>query len=339
MASGNGSAEAGDEEPNPYLAMRAAKIARNERRLRELGLMKPPPQQPKPSPTQPPQRSAHPARANRGERLHRIHDGPLRRSSRLSSQGAKPDYRDAAIPSEAQLASGRKRQRSAYGGGDDAPQSLAEEPPSRGEGVARPVAAPSAPAANSVRSIELDVAALVLGGGDGSGQLGRMMEGTGKEHVINRCFSLAASAEDRRRLDGAKLSFNKYCGVQEWKNCAFLWVNLGNADSPNEFLDGAGRVTWFGGSRMHDDSPVIRKLLQYGRDAAEGRSNIVLWCRRYRPEVKSFSPYVCFGRLGYRSHEPGSQPLSFLWDLLDHGGLVNHEDQTVRETFEEFTKL
>jgi hypothetical protein len=31
-------------------------------------------------------------------------------------------------------------------------------------------------------------------------------------------------------------------------------------------------------------------------------SNVVLLCRRYTPQTKSFTPYVCFGRLGYRSH-------------------------------------
>ena len=66
-------------------------------------------------------------------------------------------------------------------------------------------------------------------------------------------------------------------------------------------------------------------------------SDVVLWCRRYRPETKAFSPYVCFGRVGYRSHEPGSQPLAFVWDLLDYDGLRFSSDATVRETFELFT--
>jgi len=107
---------------------------------------------------------------------------------------------------------------------------------------------------------------------------------------------------------------------------------------------------------MHDESPVIHKLLRYGKvdsdatntatTAAGGvcswrsskKSNIILWCRRYRPEVKNFSPYVCFGRMGYRSHVPGSRPLSFVWDLLDYDGLKHHDDPDVRETFELFTR-
>lgn len=134
------------------------------------------------------------------------------------------------------------------------------------------------------------------------------------------------------------------------QNSVFLWVNLGAPDSPNEFLDDARMVTWFGGSRTHDGSPAIRELLRRGR-RREGRpgggggggegggiSDVVLWCRRYRPEARAFTPYVCFGRMGYRSHKPGSRPLAFVWDLLDYDGLRFHPDPVVREMFDLFTK-
>ena len=293
-----------DEESNPYLAMRKAKIARNQKRLRELGLLKPP--QP------PPIVSTHRTRSSRQKQKAPLVQGPARRSSRLSSQ-ARPEYTDVSLPSEKQPSSiNRKRSRS----------------PPTARRVTPPKPLPS-PSANSVRGIKLDVKTL-LGKGS-TGLLGKMVEHTGKEFVINQSFSLAATAEDQQRLANSRLSFNKYCGVQEWNNCIFLWVNLGTADSPNEFLDDARRVTWFGGSRMHDESPVIHKLLQ-GES-----SNIILWCRRYQKEVKNFTPYVCFGRMGYNSHVPGSRPLSFVWDLLDYDALKN--DSVVRDTFEVFTKL
>ncbi|KAL9189620.1 hypothetical protein ACHAXT_009295 [Thalassiosira profunda] len=312
------------EEGNPYLAARSAKIARNENRLRELGLWK----EPRPSSGGAPKakRSRKPAPS--------APRGPVRRSGRLSSQ-ARPDYKDASLPSEVHLSAGRKRPISTTDN-----DLYADEAPAPVVRRAASAATPKAPAANSVRSIDLDVKKLLLGEGGGSaaGLLGKMVEQTGKEFVVNQSFALAASADDQERLAHAKLSFNKYCGVQEWGNCVFLWVNLGNADSPNDFLDDARQVTWFGGSRMHDESPVIHKLLEYGKEASSaGGSNIVLWCRRHRPEDKSFSPYACFGRLGYRSHVPGSRPLSFVWELLDYDRLKNHADAGVRQTFEEFT--
>jgi hypothetical protein len=96
---------------------------------------------------------------------------------------------------------------------------------------------------------------------------------------------------------------------------------------------------------MHDGSPAIRELLRRGRmregrpgGGGGGTSDVVLWCRRYRPEARAFTPYVCFGRMGYRSHVPGSRPLAFVWDLLDYDGLRNHPDQAVREMFDLFTK-
>lgn len=340
----------GGGDANPYLAMREAKIARNEKRLRELGLLKPP---------QPPAAAAAAAmpRTKRSEMqktILLIHNGPVRRSSRISLK-TKPDYKDVSLPSEsgtqqpAAVGRNRKRPRSPVLEPDDQITSstfvVAKRAPSR-------KSSPSTPAANSVRSIDLDVKTLVLGkdrsSNDNNGLLGKIMEHTGKEFIINESFSLAASAEDQLRLSNTMLSFNKYCGVQEWKNAIFLWVNLGTGDSPNEFLEDASRVTWFGGSRMHDDSPVVHKLINYGKEASGSSvtkdedekkvSDIVLWCRRYQPEIKKFSPYACFGRMGYRSHMPGSRPLSFVWDLLDRDGLINHDDPAVREMFEAFTK-
>jgi hypothetical protein len=228
----------------------------------------------------------------------------------------------------------------------------------------------STPAANSVRSIELDVEALILGrtdtadddcnprhdDDDGGGLLGMMVERTGKECVVNASFTLAASYVDKQRLGGTKLSFNKYSGVQEWKNCVYLWINLNMADSPNDFLDDGRQITWFGRSKMHDHSPAILSLLRLGRkkrsddqkttastttsgsEMSSETSNVVLWCRQYTPQTKTFTPYVCFGRLGYRSHIPESRPLAFVWELLDYDGLKFHHDHSVRERFELFTR-
>lgn len=330
-------------DDNPYVAMRSAKIARNEKRLRELGLL---------STTTPPTR--HPKRravATTPRYSIVTPCGPARRSDRLLST-RKINYKDVMITAaEAQLTKRSSLLPPLPGDGDDASFLTAS---SDVEMISHAVKTKlvyqstvmSTPAANSVRSIELDVEAL------GGGLLGKMVERTGKECVVNASFILAASNGDKQRLGGAKLSFNKYSGVQEWKNCVLLWVNLNTVDSPNDFLDNGRQMTWFGGSKMHDQSPAILSLLRLGRKKSSSdidhmttsgvmsseMSSVVLWCRRYTPHTKTFTPYVCFGQLGYRSHIPESQPLAFVWDLLDYDRLKFHQDHAVRETFELFTK-
>ena len=224
---------------------------------------------------------------------------------------------------------------------------------------ASPAPARSIPKANSVRSISLDVRQLVHGNADTAGFLGIPVAHTGKEHVIEESFKLASCEEDRQRLSGQRLSFNKYSGVQEWGNDVFfLWVNLGMKNDNvviNDFPEGGKYVTWFGGSRMHDESPVIKDLIRVGYEQRKqqqrvppatsvGESSsalpssaggIVLWCRLYNDGTKKFCPYICLGRLSYESHVPGSSPLSFVWKLMDFDALQNHDDQLVRRQFEQ----
>ena len=173
---------------------------------------------------------------------------------------------------------------------------------------------------------------------ENSGILGLTMERAGKEFVIYKSFEVAASLEDQQRLKGARLSFNKYSGVQEWNNCIFLWVNLGSNGNAvvNTFLDGGKQITWFGGSKMTDDSPIVEKLIRWGNEATDSASKIILWCRKFDPGTKTFLPYVCLGRLSYHDHEAGSRPLAFVWNLLDCDRMANHRDTRVREMFQSF---
>jgi hypothetical protein len=54
---------------------------------------------------------------------------------------------------------------------------------------------------------------------------------------MGKAFVMEESAQLCSHHSG-NISFNKYSGVQEWKNALFLWVNLGNGgDVVNEFLD------------------------------------------------------------------------------------------------------
>eukprot|EP00980_Cylindrotheca_fusiformis_P002714 scaffold627_cov125-Cylindrotheca_fusiformis.AAC.31 len=321
--------EAEEVPENSYLALRAAKIARNQARLKELGLWKPPMQI---SPVPPGDEKSKLKKAKRSK----VNEKPslkspvnLRRSRRLSDKPEQPttSQEDTTTaeqvvkksPLIGQQRNTKKRSRAAY-----APS------------------LPSQPAGNSVRSIDLDTELLVVG--EEKAVLGRSMERTGKEFVIYQSFALAASTKDLERLGGSRLSFNKYCGVQEWKNAIFLWVNLGNnKDNPvvNDFLEDGRQITWFGGSRMYDDSPVIHRLIQLGKEGEGGERNessrVILWCRKYQTATKQFTPYVCFGRLAYQSHVRESHPLAFVWRLLDYDRFKNHTDPNIRARFQEFT--
>jgi hypothetical protein len=299
-------------DENPYLALRAAKMARNQARLKELGLVS--------------QATAVATRSLRRQLSTRTAPAkktiPTRRSRRLSQESEPTLYKELHIQNYHSLlpkkAVTRKRPRST----DSTKGKVTVAPP---------------PPSNSVRSINIHTTTLVLGE---KGVLGIPMERSGKQLVIDETFALAAYPEDQQRLRGTRLSFNKYCGVQEWKNAIFLWVNLGGKDNSviNDFLCDGRQITWFGGSRMHDDSPVVHKLIKLGQEATESFSVIILWCRKYRPKIKTYSPYHCLGRLKYHSHIPESRPLSFVWSLLDYDALLEHTDPNVNEIFQSMIK-
>ncbi len=45
--------------------------------------------------------------------------------------------------------------------------------------------------------------------------------------------------------------FNKYPGVLEWKNCIYLWVNIGGSGGyTNNFFEKGRQMIWYGGSKM-----------------------------------------------------------------------------------------
>ena len=90
---------------------------------------------------------------------------------------------------------------------------------------------------------------------------------------------------------------------------------------------------------MHDESAVIQKLLTLGKAAMHDSSNLVLWVRRYDADLKKFTPYICLGRLQYHSHQPRSQPLAFVWNLIDADLLKSHADPAVKELFESLILL
>lgn len=318
---------------NPYLALRAAKIARNQARLKELGLYTFPKAKTRTTTT----------RSN--NKKHSTPSilaivTPSRRSSRISGQPIKANYMEVSntLLNDTKRHHQRGTKRSLTVLDDDDDNDADERIYNMDKQLKKKIISSkksssiSEPAANSVRSISLDTSKLVLK------FLGKPMETFGKDFVIHNTFSEVAYPEDIHRLQGvSRLSFNKYCGVQEWKNSIYLWINLGG---PNDFSSNGRCVSWFGGSKMREDSPVIQRLIHMGKETASNNSSIstsriILWCRHNDAQTKKLLPYTCMGRLAYESHVPGSQPVTFTWRLIDYDSIM--DSQTTREYFQEAT--
>mmetsp|Transcript_10631 Transcript_10631/g.17892 ORF Transcript_10631/g.17892 Transcript_10631/m.17892 type:complete len:383 (+) Transcript_10631:63-1211(+) len=59
-----------------------------------------------------------------------------------------------------------------------------------------------------------------------------------------------------------EVRFSKYTGVAEWRNCCYLWVNIGGTSGyRNAFSEQGRHMMWYGGSRMKADSPSTLRLL------------------------------------------------------------------------------
>lgn len=126
---------------------------------------------------------------------------------------------------------------------------------------------------------------------------GRMLEEVG----FGKAAIMAAS------YFGTAPKFSKYSGVVEWKNCVYLWVNIGvpGGDYNNSFSEGGRYITWFGGSRMHADTPVTQRLLNGG-----GSETVLLWVRLEK------EPYTCLGPVKVVESDVEVHPITMKWELL-----------------------
>lgn len=310
------------DNANAYLALREAKIARNEQRLRELGLLQ------QPSGVEGTASSQGPSSFKRKKISSPQGSSPtiLRRSSR--DRGQQPASYQDVLPERSQ----RKTVARARSEKDASPSSGSHVT------VSKMAPAPSSSSFpnNSARFFHLDVERLLMGKDGEDGALGQAMERTGKAFVMEESARRAVSS-----YTGGLISFNKYSGVQAWgNNVLFLWINLNPPHSEvlNEFLDFGRSVTWYGGSRMHSGTPVIQRLIHVGKEVEASNGGVVLWCRQFVAEKRTFGPYVCFGRLTYQSHEPETQPLTFVWNLRDYDLLCSHKDKEVRDVFHNMVK-
>jgi hypothetical protein len=269
------------EENNSYLALRDAKIARNHARLQELGL----------------------ASSNLGKRVEASDTEVVQ----AAAKKPKSDTRDEVKPKRRSL-----RMKKMITDHEIQP---AREPIAIEQLIKLTSSEPATATVhrkqnvyskNSARDMDLNVERLLFGmpnENNTTGLLGIKLEMTGKAFVIEESARRAVE-----KIYTTPISFNKYCGAQEWGNTIYLWINFDSPGSEvvNSFLSNGQQVNWFGGSKMHDGTPLIQKLKRLGIQAAQPQKQqhsdhaVVLWCRKYNAAKKGFDPYLCFGRLSVR---------------------------------------
>ena len=266
--------ERANEERNSYLELRNAKIARNHARLQELGLI--------------------PSGQRVAPKIAIVHTC-VKRAKSNATETVEPKRRSLRMKKLVSLV-GRNY------------ESPSEPVPVKQQIQLKEFESKTIPkkksscAKNSAREMDLVVDRLLFGSSYGSGVtgiLGTQLQTTGKAFVIEESARRAVDKEFTNPI-----SFNKYCGAQEWGNAIYLWINFGFPGSEvlNTFYSRGRQVNWYGGSKMHDGTPLIQRLKNMGIGPAQQHLKgsdqaVVLWCRRYNATKKGFDPYVCFGRL------------------------------------------
>lgn len=301
------------EEDNPYLRMRAEKIKRNEAKLASLGLLRPTPSS---AATSSSSSARRPPKSKKRQAPPKKPSVPVRRSGRHA--GAEVNYKEWSGDTvrAAAAAAAPKRAKTVTSSDGGTSNSFAADQVVIDEDalLAAKQSAASAATKPSTKNTTIHTGATVRK------YLGQELEYTGKAATIEAA------------VEGGTLSFNKYSGICEWENDAiFLWVNINapGADVVNEFLEGGRKMTWFGGSRMHDGTTAIQNLIRVGRKARDEKltedNGIVLWVRMHDPNIKGFTPYACLGRVAYDKHAPGTRPLEFVLKLLDYDELMKQQ--------------
>lgn len=145
--------------------------------------------------------------------------------------------------------------------------------------------------------------------------------------------------------------FNKYSGIIEWKNSAFLFVNVDSVPYDNVFLRSGRQIVWFAQPTQSPDSRVIARILKFAQkelelerfdskpsfgcnsthqenSCTETTEGIVLepltvhlFCRL----VQISCPYVYCGELKWSDVDITIRPLRFVWELQNFDELQRSE--------------
>ena len=130
--------------------------------------------------------------------------------------------------------------------------------------------------------------------------------------------------------------FSKMSGIQEWKNCVVLYVNVGDKygnSYDNVFTSCGGCITWFAQPRQDEESsPICTILSTYSKRAlsCDEMKNLALAEDNETHDAKKFpnwpvhlfcrmegETYTYCGRLKALKHEGNKRPIKFEMQLLD----------------------
>lgn len=289
-----------EQNGNAFEAARAARVAANQQRMRELGVTS---LIPAPAP------SAAPRKRPR-KRPRRAPAAGGRRSSRLA--GAAVEYGElSGEASEPEDVSGMRRSARRRGLAPAASPGTAVTHPAASDGAAAALprgsesAAAAVPAtgvpANSVRALVANVAAMQ------AACLGHRVLPTDGSGAMK-----LAALQKLCGSPGKDIRFNKYAGIQEFSNCVALFVNVsGSKIYTNVWMDGGRRMTWFAAPSSTEATPVVRRILASSSSAAAA-APVLLFCR------EEGRPYVYCGRLKAEECFPSAQPaLKVVFSLVD----------------------
>ncbi len=281
----------GMSELSAYELERQRTITKNNEKLRELGLDAPAPAV----------RRALPAKRPKPQHKPPVDSAPLRRSTRQRT--SVPVYTEV---SELPVERRRPARARPYEAPDD--DASGDDDEAGASSPSGPLLAQAAegdetderppPEKGTARATAVSVGPFV------EAHLGSHIDGPPTKYTVMCALN-----------GGTPVRFSKYAGSLEMRNALVLWVNIGGADYKNVFTDGGRQMTWYASPRQNEATPIVRRMLacRGERDAGGKKAGdeAVLFCRL------PGDPYVCCGRLRYRSHVPKQQPLKFMWELLD----------------------
>ena len=280
-------------ELSDYEKLRVANILRNEAELKRLGLDVS-------ALTSAALGRQAPTAASRRRAVRPKGAPPTRRSARAAGLPA-PDYRepsgaaqralDADVDEEGRVAAPARRRA-----------------PASASAAARGPEKPGGP--TSLKNLDADLEGLR------SKFLGRIIPPLGGQ--VKRAVMEAASPS-------ASPTFSRMSGIQEWRNCVMLFINVYGDGYKNSFVNGGAEVTWFAQPRQWEGTPVVKRLIDAdGGDVVDGETGLVatlpetpvlLFCR------DEGEGYVFCGELGYLGHDPTRVPIRFVFSLADFGAL------------------
>ena len=89
------------------------------------------------------------------------------------------------------------------------------------------------------------------------------------------------------------------------------------SDYNNTFTESGRKVTWFGGSKQHAETPAIKRLMRAKSGKEKEKERIVLFLR-----VQTGERYVFCGEVTYVSHDAAVHPIKFCWELADYDAML-----------------